>query len=208
MKTKRILAFTLTFLFLLPVATLMAQTPNQYQDLLLQSESGKLRIGLTGQYNMMVGKGFSGVYGKPMGIGLNVSYQFADEFDLVFSYSYSSKKKPVDWLPDSEDMQFKLYPIQLSVRYYFLQKDNLLAYTGAGVNYVIFKDVNPLETIDQKMPGFNALVGIYYKLSDDLYFQTMAQFNLAQKSIHPDAQYKLDLTNLNFQIGLAYGFDL
>ncbi len=207
MKTKRILALSLTFLFVLPLAALLAQSSN-YQDLLLQTERGKLRVGLTGQYNGMLGKGFSGVYGKPMGVGLNLSYQFTDDFDLFFAYSYASGKQAVEWLPTGEEMQFKLYPIQLAARYYFLQDGNLLAYTGAGLNLYIFKDVNPLETIDQKMLGFTALVGLYYKFSDSLYFQTMAQFNLAQKALHEDAQYKLDLTNINVQIGLAYGFDL
>jgi outer membrane protein W len=176
------------------------------------SEAGKpvkFKIGLNLSYKYMTGEGFSGLYGRAVGPGIELSYVVSPKMDIWIAATTSSKEKDLGFVPGTE--KYSMMPLAVGIKYYVLQKDKLSAFVGGGLNYIIFKDtpsIPEIAEIKENVFGFNILGGGNYQLSKNIYAQLMLKYNMAKKklTLDPVADFDLDLTNFELTIGAFIAF--
>ncbi len=172
------------------------------------AESGKfsrIRVGANFSYYSMLDESFSGLYGKMNGFGLDVTYRFTEKIDVWVAFGTASKKATQDWA-GTDEFKFSMTPIVADVRYRFLRKEKFDLLAGIGATVYRIKDVNPLETIEATMVGFNLMGGIEYRFGRKLSGEALLRFNQAQKNIRPEADNPLKLGSLELTLGLGYSF--
>ncbi len=166
----------------------------------------RFKIGLNLNYQYMTSEGFSGLYGRAIGPGVEFSFRFPNKFEFFLGAAYSGKSVPLGWAEGEE--KYTMIPFSAGVKYYLVRKEKLEVFAGAGVLYILFKDTTPFDEIKQNIFGGSILWGGNYKLSDSFYATARLQFNLAKKTyataITPD--YPLDLTNVELKLGVFYTF--
>ncbi len=163
---------------------------------------GRLSLAVHGTYYMMFDENFKESYVSLGGFGGELAFRLA-KMDIWVSGGLAMKKNTPEWSPD--EMKFTLIPLSAALRYYFVEKDKLSAYVGAGPIVFLVKDVNPAGDIKTTLIGANALVGGNYKLSRKLFAQLFVKFNLAQKDLYPESDLDdpLNLTGLEFNLGIG-----
>lgn len=166
----------------------------------------RFKVGLNLEYHYMTSEGFSGLYGRAIGPGLEISYRFASKIDFWLGASYSGKSKDLDWAEGKT--KYTMIPFSAGIKYYLVQKEKLEAFVGGGLQYILFKDTTPYAEIKENIFGGSLLGGGYYKLGESLYAQAMLKFNLAKKTLDvtPAPDFPLDLTNIALKVGVFYAF--
>lgn len=199
MKNK-FLSVAMAALLLAPV--LFAQQPDEAKV----ASQKKIKVGLNLEYKYMTGEGFSGLYGRAIGGGLEVSYLLGDKIDLFLGASYSGKSQDLDWMAGAS--KYTMVPFAAGIKYYLVQKEKLAVFAGGGLLYILYKDTTPYTEVKENIFGGSILGGINYKLSDSFFAQARLQYNLAKKTIDvlPAADFDLDLSSVELKIGLFYAF--
>jgi membrane fusion protein (multidrug efflux system) len=166
----------------------------------------KFKAGVNLEYRYVTGEGFSGLYGRAIGGGVELSYQFSGKMDFWVSASYSGKTKTLDWVEGTS--KYTMIPFSAGIKYYWLQKEKLTAFAGAGLNYVIYKNTDPFSEVKENLIGPAILGGASLKLSESFYGQAALQFNLVKKTLTmtPAPDFQLDLSNFELKIGVFYTF--
>ncbi len=166
----------------------------------------RFKAGLNLDYHYMTGEGFSGLYGRAVGGGIELSYLAGDKVDMWVSVSTSSKEKDLDWTDGTS--KYNMLPISAGVKFYVLQKAKMAAFLGGGLNYTIFKNTDPFGETKENVFGFNLLGGAHFELSNALGAQAMLMFNSGKKTIDmtPEPDFSLDLTNVALKIGFFFKF--
>ena len=161
----------------------------------------KFRVGAVAGYYIMFDSNFNDVYGSLMSLGLDISYTFSEKLDIWLYGGLSSKKKAIDWA--EEDLQFKLKPLTLDLRYFFKRDQKWDIFAGAGLNLYLFEDINPIENVKDNAFGFNMLGGTYFHLTQHLSLQFTLRFNMVKKTIE-NADNALNMNSLELLFGLSY----
>lgn len=163
---------------------------------------GRLSLAVHGTYYMMFSENFKETYVSLGGFGGELAFRLS-KMDIWVSGGLAMKKNTPEWSTD--EMEFTLIPLAGAVRYYFVEKDKLSAYAGAGPLVFLVKDVNPAGNIKTTLIGANALVGGNYQLSRKVFAQLFVKFNLAQKDLYPESDLDdpLSLTGLEFNLGIG-----
>lgn len=166
----------------------------------------RIKVGLNLEYHYMTSEGFSGLYGRAIGGGAEISYLFGDKIDFFLGASYSGKSQDLTWAEGTE--KYTMIPFAGGIKYYLMRKEKLEAFVGAGLLYILFKDTTPFSEIKENILGGSILAGGNYKLSESLYAQARLQFNLAKKTLDlaPEPDFPLDLTNVELKLGVFYTF--
>lgn len=169
-------------------------------------EPAKFKIGLNFSYKYMTSEGFAGLYGRAVGPGIEFSYLVSPKIDIWIAASSSGKEKDLGFMEGTQ--KYKMIPLAAGIKYYLLQKEKLSAFVGGGLNYIIFKDTNPINETKENVLGFNVLGGGNYRLSKKVYAQMMLRFNSAKKKLAlvPEPDFPLDLSNFELTIGAFYAF--
>ncbi len=164
----------------------------------------RLRIGLHGDFFLMLDANFKDTYGSLLGFGGELSYRFAPKMDFWVSGGMAGKKATPEW--SSDEMSFSLIPLSAAVRYFLGGKGKLSPYVGAGANVFLVKDENPIADIQETLIGFHALGGCYYSLGRKLSAQLTAKFNVVSKDVVPDSDLDdpLSLMGLQLMLGVSY----
>ena len=163
----------------------------------------RLRLAVHGTYYMMSDDNYKDTYTALSGFGGSLAFRFASKMDFWVSGGLAAKKNTPEWSP--EELKFTLIPLSAAVRYYFVEKDKLSAYVGAGPIVFLVKDLNPVGDIKTTLIGANALVGGNYMLSRKIFAQLFLKFNLAQKDLYPetDLDDPLNLSGLELNLGIG-----
>jgi RND family efflux transporter MFP subunit len=166
----------------------------------------RFKAGLNFEYRYMTGEGFSGLYGRALGAGIELSFRVSEKVDVWISASTSGKEQNLDWT--DETTKYSMLPISAGVKYYVLQKAKLAAFVGGGLNFTVFKDTNPFGETKENVFGFNVLGGTHFKLSNALGAQAMLMFNSGKKTLDmiPEPDFPLDLTNVAMKFGIFFKF--
>ena len=164
---------------------------------------GKVKIGFSISYYRMFDTVFETVYGRMVGIGLDLSYMVSDKMDIWASGAVSSRKSEIDW--NVEPLKFKFTPFSLDLRYFFKKSDKWDFFAGGGFNLYPFEDTNPIENVKGSAFGFNAVAGTYYHLAGRLSMQLFLRFNLVKKAIE-NADNDLNMNSAELLFGLSYNF--
>jgi RND family efflux transporter MFP subunit len=169
----------------------------------------KFKIGLNFSYKYMTGEGFSGLYGRAVGPGIELSYVVSPKMDIWIAATTSSKEKDLGFVAGTE--KYSMMPLAVGIKYFVLQKEKLSAFVGGGLNYIIFKDtpsIPEIAEIKENVFGFNILGGGNYQLSKNIYAQLMLKYNMAKKklTLDPVADFDLDLTNFELTVGAFIAF--
>lgn len=166
----------------------------------------RFKVGLNLDYQYMTSEGFSGLYGRAIGPGLEFSFRFPNKFEFFLGAAYSGKSVPLGWAEGEQ--KYTMIPFSAGIKYYLVRKQKLEVFVGAGVLYILFKDTTPFDEIKENILGGSILWGGNYKLSDSFYATARLQFNLAKKTfdvpVTPD--FPLDLTNVELKVGVFYTF--
>ena len=141
----------------------------------------KFKVGLNLEYHYMTAEGFSGIYGRAIGGGLEISYLLGDKIDIFLGASYSGKSKDLDWMTGTS--KYTMIPFSAGIKYYLVQKEKLAVFVGGGLLYILYKDTTPLTEVKENIFGGSILGGVNYKLSDSFFAQARLQYNLAKKTL-------------------------
>ncbi len=166
----------------------------------------RIKVGLNLDYQYMTSEGFSGLYGRAIGGGAEISYLFGQKIEFFLGAAYSGKSKNLTWAEGTE--KYTMIPFSGGIKYYLMRKEKLEAFVGAGLQYILFKDTTPFSEIKENILGGSILAGGNYKLSNSFYAQARLQFNMAKKTLDvtPTPDFPLDLTNVELKLGVFYTF--
>jgi membrane fusion protein (multidrug efflux system) len=166
----------------------------------------RIKVGVNLEYHYMTAEGFSGLYGRAIGGGMEISYLFGDKIDFFVGASYSGKSVNLSW--DQGTSKYTMIPLSAGIRYYLAQKEKTAIFVGGGLQYVMYKDTTPFSELKENILGGSLLGGGNYKLSDSFYAQAMLKFTLLKKTldITPAPDFQLDLTNIELKLGVFYTF--
>jgi len=151
-------------------------------------------------------KNIDGLYGRLLGGSVDLSYRFVPKADFWLSAGYVSRSAHPDWT--AETLKLTLFPFSGAFRYHIVEKAKWDVYLGAGANFYLIREINPVEDIKTTALGFCALGGGYYKLSPKLSAQALLKYNMISKDVFPDitTDNKLDLGGLELRLGVAFNF--
>ncbi len=208
----KLLAMAMAALLLTPILFAQQQPEAVKEEVPAQSAETKvtgpkrIKVGLNLEYQYMTAEGFSGLYGRAIGGGLEVSYLLGGKIDLFLGASYSGRSKDLDWMAGTS--KYTMLPFSAGIKYYLVQKEKLAVFVGGGLLYILYKDTTPYTEVNENIFGGSILGGVNYKLSDRFFAQARLQYNLAKKTLDvtPTADFPLDLSNVELKIGLFYAF--
>jgi opacity protein-like surface antigen len=174
----------------------------------VEEKQSKFRIGLHGVYAKMSSQDFEDVYGRVVTVGLDLSYFITDKIDLWLSVATGKKTATLEDFPGDGDLEFKYMPVSFDVRYYFQRGPKFDFFAGAGLTYVNFEDINPINNIKDSAIGFNLLGGAYYNVSNNIALQLALRWNSVTKTldVEPAVDNDLDLGSIELLFGLSFSF--
>jgi len=166
----------------------------------------KINAGVAGVYYYAMDKSIDGLYGRLLGGSVDLSFRFVPKADLWLSAAYVSRSARPDWT--TETLKLTLYPFSGAFRYHFMDKAKWDLFLGAGANFYLIREINPVEDIKTTALGFCLLGGSYFKLSPRVSAQAMLKYNLISKDVYPelDTDNPLDLGGLELRLGVAFNF--
>ena len=95
---------------------------------------------------------FEEVYGDShLAYSVDLGYKFGKSLQLFFHSDYLSVKGELTYT--KEETTLTIIPLELGLRYQLGQK-KLFPYIGAGAGYYMYKEDNPIDTVDEKQFGF------------------------------------------------------
>jgi opacity protein-like surface antigen len=170
------------------------------------SLKNKIKTGVAGVYYYAMDKNIDGLYGRLFGGSVDFAYRFVPKADFWLSAAYVTRSATPDWT--TETLKLTLFPFSGAFRYHIMEKGKWDVYLGAGVNYYLIREINPVEDIKTTALGFCALGGSYFKLSPKLSAQAMLKYNMISKDVYPNIteDNKLDLGGLELRLGVAFSF--
>lgn len=170
------------------------------------SLKGRFQVGLSGVYYYVMDKNIDGLYGRLLGGSVDFAYRFVPKADFWLSAAYVSRSNRPDWI--DETLKLTLFPFSGAFRYHLMEKAKWDLYLGAGANFYMIREINPVEDIKTTALGFCALGGTYFKLSAKLSAQILLKYNMISKDVYPDLTIdnKLDLSGLELRLGVAFNF--
>ncbi len=170
------------------------------------SLKNKLKAGVAGIYYYAMDKNIDGLYGRLLGGSVDFSYRFVPKADFWLSAAYITRAANPDWT--SETLKLTLFPFSGAFRYHIMDKAKWDIHLGAGANFYLIREINPVKDIKTTALGFCALGGTYFKLSPKLSAQALLKYNMISKDVYPelDTDNKLDLGGLELRLGVVFNF--
>ncbi|MCP4152312.1 MAG: efflux RND transporter periplasmic adaptor subunit [bacterium] len=177
----------------------------------VKSETGtsplsKFKFGVTAAWYKINDDNFDSFYGKPRLFGIDVSYMIMDNLDIWINYNMGSSSKSVDW--SDTDLEFKLKPFTIDLRYYLVKKPKFDLLAGAGVSLISFEDINPHENVSESVTGFNVVAGGYFHVTRNISVQLLLQANMAkEKTISAQVEEPVNtikLSSMELLFGISF----
>lgn len=107
------------------------------------------------------------VYGQSnMIYTIDLGYQVTKSLQLFLHSDYLSVKGETTLT--KEETKLTVIPIELGIRF-FLGKKTIFPYLGAGGGYYMYKEENPIGTVDDKKIGFFAEGGFKFKFGGSFF---------------------------------------
>jgi hypothetical protein len=143
-------------------------------------------------------KAFRDIYGQGPGLGADLVIGILDRVDVWIGGSYFDKKGRLSFT--AEETTVKIRTLGWGVRYRY-PLGRLDLYAGAGLNYFLFDEENPIGDVSTSKIGPEARAGAFFRMTRR--FSAGAFLGLTRCAIWP-AQHKVNIGGLSAGLSLAY----
>jgi hypothetical protein len=143
---------------------------------------------------------FKNIYGSGIQSGARLEVYIKEHWVVWTGADYFTKKGELTF--SKEETTFDIIPLDLGLRYYFLDI-RIVPYIGGAVQFVLYREVNPIGTVDGSQFGFLGEAGALLGLTDRLFLDLKASYCYCK--IQP-VSLSANLGGVGISVGLKYRF--
>ena len=170
----------------------------------------KMSVGFSFGYSAFQDRIFQETYGEG-GVFFKGEYSLLlpidiESFDIWTSFSYFKKKGKTT--VTEEDLELKITTFSLALRY--LKKiSRFTAFAGAGIDYIVYKEILPEEFIISSVSGsdigFHLQGGTYFDLLPSLALKAHLRYLWSKTT---EDEVTVNLGGVEYALGLVFRFNL
>jgi len=160
----------------------------------------EVRIIVRGKYFQPVEQDFIDIYGKGMIYGGEINISVWKRIDIWAGVDYFSNKGELTF--SKEETEIQIIPIYGGIKYR-LSKGMLNPYIGLGLGYFLYKETNPIGTVEKGNIGYITQLGCLIKIMEGLFLDIHGAYNYCR--VKP-ADKEANLGGLQGGIGLGFEF--
>ncbi len=143
---------------------------------------------------------FKDIYGSGIMYGGEININIFKGLAIWAGAEYFTKKGKLTFT--EEETELRITPIYAGLKYIF-QGSKICPYAGLGVGYFLYKESNPIGTVEESKIGFLGQAGIIFRFLKPLVVDLSAGYSSCK--VQP-AEEKADLGGFTAGIGLGIEF--
>jgi hypothetical protein len=157
-------------------------------------------VELKGGYFSPTDSDFKSIYGGGVTFGGELSFNLAGVLEVWLSGDYFKKSGSLTYTHETTDLT--LIPIGAGMKYRF-GSGMLEPYLGAGVRYYLYKETNPIGTVNKGGIGFLGKVGADLNFAHNLFLDIFAGYSYCKMK---PADFDIQVGGIEFGAGVGYAF--
>ena len=157
-------------------------------------------IELKGQYFFPSEEAFRDIYGGGLMYGGELSIRIWKGLGVWLGGGYLSREGELTFT--KEETNLEIIPLGGGLKYTLAVKPFQL-YLGAGLNYYLYKESNPIGDVSDRGLGYTARIGSYIKVIKGFLIDLYLNYSYCQ--LLP-ADFEINIGGLEAGIGIGYSF--
>lgn len=155
---------------------------------------------IKGSFFIPTEQAFKDIYGSGLSYGGEIGFTLFPGLALWAGGEFYSAEGQLTFSEESTEIQ--IVPLWAGLKL-SLPNEKISPYVGLGVGYFLFKESNPIGTVNDKKLGLIGQAGVMFKVLNSMFLDIQGSYSLCK--VKPE-DVEADLGGLRATVGIGFEF--